>query len=159
MAIESSVPREPVPKTEDDAIEAWLAQRQFKGQGFDELSQALAFRLSAITLSLEEQRPLFFISRYTDDAIYSNRAINSIVTEVAESLAIPLAQGLTTYLELEALNDQTVRQIIDDNRRPLIQPVMIDSGENPYWWLGPLWIFPSHGPVEVFRRQFDEMSV
>jgi hypothetical protein len=159
MAIESSASPNLAPQTEEYTIEAWLAQRQFEGQGFDELAQTLAIRLSALSNSIREKRPLFFITKYSDGATLLNDDFSSLVAEVAASLAIPLESDLTSYLDLAAFNDQAAQQIIDDDRRPLIQPVGIGAGEQPRWWLGPLWIFPRPGPVDVFKNQLAEIKL
>lgn len=153
MAIERPASYDLPHQDENNAIEDWLAGRQFEGQGFDDLESALAKRLSAISISLQDKRPLYFVTRHPHGSVNLNNSINNLVESVAESLAIKLEPELTAYFELNSFDDQTVQRIVGDNRRPLIQPLGVGAGEDPRWWVGPLWIFPTAGPSYAFKRQ------
>ena|SRR5579862_8385969 len=126
--------------------------RELRGTGFEKLADSLASDKPGMLKALREKRPLYIVTDYADQPRDTKEFVKGMLVE---RLGLqPDESDLIHSNHLDEFDDQVVQQIIDDRRRPIILPIVIGSGSEPVWWIGPEWMFYSKGNVGAFRSQF-----
>jgi len=149
MAIEQT----PAPEKLQDR---WDFIRELRGAGFEQLADSLASGKPGVLKTLHEKRPLYLVTDYFDQPRDTKEFAKGVLVE---RLNLPPDESnLIHSKHLDEFNDRVAQQIIYDERRPIILPVVIGSGSEPVWWIGPLWMFYSEGNVGAFRSQVTSVA-
>ena len=143
---------EPAPAFEA-STEDLSTNREIVGTGFDELSRGLETKKIVLLGTLLEKRPLHLVADYSGKE-------SSVKDLLVECLGLtPEESEFVTAIKLDNLSEQKAQEIIDDGLRPNILPIIIGAGENPKWWVGPVWKFYSPGNVGAFRDQLTSKAL